>query len=117
MDKSTAMNLLKNTYVPYTMIDGTTVQLTLAFYLLKLLETKNAALVERYYKTTNKREMRDLDIVTVLYTAYMCANLDNEDAMDEETFTILLGSDRLSMNGIMNHLMGAKKKQASEIRS
>lgn len=117
MDKSTAMNLLKNTYVPYTLIDGTTVQLTLAFYLLKLLEGKNPDLTERYYKTASKKEPRDSDIVTLLYTAYCCANLDNPEMYDEETFCILLGSDRLSLRGLMNRLMGAKKKPDSVTRS
>ena len=117
MDKSTAMNLLKNTYVPYTLIDGTTIQLTLAFYLLKLLEGKNPDLAERYYKMTSKKDMRDTDIVTIMYTAYCCANLDNPELLDEETFMILLGSDRLSMRGLVNRLMGAKKKPDSVTRS
>lgn len=117
MDKSSAMQLLKNTYVPYTLINGETVQLTLAFYLLKQLEGKNSALVERYYKLQSKKEMRDTDIVTILYTAYCCANLDSEDLHDEEAFMILLGSDRLSMRGIMNRLMGAKKKPGFDSHS
>lgn len=117
MDKSTAMNLLKNTYVPYVLIDGTEVKLTLAFYLLKLLEGKNPDLVDRYYKLSSKKDMRDLDMITVLYTAYCCANIDNDDMMDEETFMILVGSDRLSMKGLMNQLMGAKKKPDSKTLS
>ena len=117
MDKSTAMNLLKNTYVPYVLIDGTEVQLTLAFYLLKLLEGKKPDLADRYYKLSSKKEMRDLDMVTILYTAYCCANLDKEEMLDEETFMILLGCDRLSMRSLMNQLMGAKKKPGSVTHS
>lgn len=120
MDKSTAMNLLKNTFVDYTLIDGTTVKLTLAFAILKMLEDKDASLANRYYKVTAKKEheMRELDIVTMLYTAYACACIvDNADAMDEETFTILLGSDRLSLRRVFNQLMGAKKNPASANRS
>ena len=115
MDKSTAMNLLKNTFIDYTLINGDTVKLTLAFAMLKALEAKNPDLVSRYYKTAQKKEseFRDLDMVTIIYTAYACTNLDNEDALDEEVFTILMGSDRLSMQWLSNRLMGAKKKPGS----
>lgn len=117
MDKSTAMNLLKNTYVQYELIDGTKVDLTLAFYLLKLLEGKNPGLTARYYKLQSKKEMIDTDMVTIIYTAYCCANLDNPEMMDEETFMIMMGSDRLSMRSLMNRLMGSKKKPDSVTRS
>ena len=113
MDKATAMNFLKNTFVDYTLINGETVKLTMAFALLKELENRNPELVTRYYKLAAKKEsdFRDLDMVTILYTAYMCANLDNPEAYNEEVFTILLGSDRMSMRYLSNQLMGAKKKQ------
>ncbi len=117
MDKSTAMNLLKNTYVPYTLIDGSEVQLTLAFYLLKLLEGKKPDLTARYYKLQSKKEMNDIDMVTIIYTAYCCANLDNAEMMDEDTFMIMMGADRLSMRSLMNRLMGAKKKPDSVTHS
>lgn len=111
MDKSIAMNLLKNTYVEYELIDGNKVNLTLAFYLLKLLEGKKPDLTARYYKMQSKKEMNDLDMVTILYTAYCCANMDDPEMMDEETFMILMGSDRLTMRGLMNRLLGAKKNR------
>ena len=115
MDKSTAMNLLKNTFVDYTLIDGTTVKLTLAFALLKALENKNPDLANRYYKLTAKKphEVNEFDTVTMLYTAYACANMDDPEMMDEETFMILLGSDRFSLRRVFNQLMGAKKNPAS----
>lgn len=119
MDRSTAMNLLKNTFVKYTLIDGTTVDLTLAFALLKALEGQNPELTERYYKITSKsqKEMREQDVVTILYTAYACANFDDPCMHDEEVFTILLGSDRISLGGVFEQLMGSKKKPASVNRS
>lgn len=119
MDKSTAMNLLKNTFYSYELIDGNEVQLTLAFYLLKQLEGKNPTLTDRYYKATAKKqhEMKDLDAVTIIYTAYCCANLGNPDLMDEDTFMIMMGSDRVSLGGLMNKLVGAKKKPGSVSRS
>jgi len=112
MDKATAMNFLKNTFIDYTLINGETVKLTMAFALLKELENRKPELVSKYYKLSAKKdsEFRDLDMVTILYTAYMCANLDNPEAYDEEVFTILLGSDRMSMRYLANQLMGAKKK-------
>ena len=119
MDKSTAMNLLKNTFVKYTLIDGTTVNLTLAFALLKALEGTNSELAERYDKITakNEKDWCEYDIVTILYTAYCCANLDDPEMLNEEVFCILMGSDRFSLRGLFNQLMGAKKKPASVTRS
>ena len=120
MDKSTAMNLLKNTFVDYELIDGSTVKLTLAFALLKMLEDKDSALANRYYKVTAKKEseMRELDIVTMLYTAYSCACIaDGAESMDEDMFMILIGSDRQSLRRIFNQLMGAKKNLASAAHS
>lgn len=117
MDKSVAMSLLKNTFVEYELIDGSKVNLTLAFYLLKLLEGKKPDLTARYYKMQSKKEMNDLDMVTILYTAYCCANMDDPDMLDEETFMIMMGSDRLTMRGLMNRLLGAKKKPDSVTHS
>lgn len=119
MDKSTAMNLLKNTFIDYELIDGNTVKLTLAFYLLKQLEGKNPKIVERYYKAIQKKqsEATDFDAVSVIYTAYCCANIDDPEMMDEETFTIMMGADRVSLGGLMNDLVGAKKKQVFAARS
>lgn len=119
MDKSTAMNLLKNTFVEYELINGAKIQLTLAFYLLKQLEGKNPSIVDRYYKSMSKKqsEVNDFDAITIIYTAYCCANIDDPEMMDEETFMIMLGSDRMSMGGLMNKLVGAKKKPGSVNRS
>lgn len=119
MDKATALNLLKNTFVPLELEGGVTVKLTLAFYLLKKLESKNPDLADRYYKATSKKqhEMREFDIVTMLYTAYVCANMDDPELMDEDTFMILLGSDRVSLKNIVQGLVGSKKKPGFANRS
>lgn len=111
MNKEQAMNLLKNTFIDYTLIGDMTVKLTLSFFLLKKLESKMPEVAERYYKTQTKKqsEMRDTDLISILYTAYCCANIDDPELMDEETFAILMGSDRMALNGIVNRLVGAKK--------
>ena len=113
MDKATAMNLLKNTFVEHTLLDGTTVKMTLAFAVLKMLESKNPELADRYYKVTmkNERDMREMDMITIVYTAYVCANIDNPDVLDEETFMILLGSDRFALRDTVQRMLGAKKNQ------
>lgn len=119
MDKITAMNLLKNTFVDYTLIDGTTVKMTLAFALLKAIEGKKPELADRYYRVTSKKqsEVRETDMLTIMYTAYMCANIDDPDLMDEDVFEILVGYDRTSMSAVVEQLMGVKKKQAFPPRS
>ena len=114
IDKATAMGFLKNTFVKYNLINGDEVKLTLAFALLKELEKRHPDLATRYFKIQGKKdaEIREYDMVTILYTAYVCANFDDPDMMPEEIFAILLGSDRFSLRGVFNQLMGAKKNPA-----
>lgn len=81
MNKEQALNLLKNTFIDYEMVGGIKVKLTLSFYLLKQLETKNPDLIKRYYEAQTKdaKQRRDSDTITLMYTAYCCANMDDPD--------------------------------------
>lgn len=103
-----------NTTYDFTLADGTTVKLTLAFYALYLLKGKNKSLYERYNKamlsiSDKKSAYDELEAITVLYAAYVCANLNAETIMNEEEFMILCGADRVAVNEALEHLIAPKK--------
>lgn len=111
MNKEQAMNVLRNTFIDLELLDGTKVKLTLSFYLLKKLEEKHPELAEAYYALQRKKqsEMRDHHLIIMLYTAYVCANLNAPERLDEDAFAMLLPSDREAIGAITKKLMGGKK--------
>lgn len=109
-----------NTKYTFEFQDGTTAEMTLAFYALYMLRAKNRSLYERYNAAMNrmgdqkKGGYDELDTIVVLYTAYLCANLNNlEAAMSEEEFLMKCGSDRVSVGRAVRMLTQPKKTQAS----
>lgn len=102
-----------NTTYDFELADGTSAVLTLAFYKLYQLRSKHKGLYERYNKimTSNAKGNTpdELDTITVLYVAYVCANMDKDDLMDEETFMMQCGSDRKAVNDAVTHLINPKK--------
>lgn len=102
-----------NTTYDFELADGTVVELTLAFYKLYQLRSKHKGLYERYNKimTNNSKggAVDELDTIAVLYAAYVCANMNNENMMSEEEFMILCGSDRVGVNKAVEHLLTPKK--------
>jgi len=92
--------------------DGTTAELTLSFFGLYQLRSKDKSLYERYNKimTSNSRgNFEELDSVTILYAAYVCANMKNENLMSEEEFIMKCGSDRRAVGAALGHLTNPKK--------
>ena len=115
MDK----NALNTTY-DFPLIDGSTVKLTLAFYYLYQLRSNHRDLYERYNKimqSTQKNEFDILDMVTVCYVGYMCANMNAENVLSEEEFYMMCGSDMTEVSKAMGHLINPKKQKASANRS
>ena len=102
-----------NTTYDFELADGSVVELTLAFYKLYQLRSKNKALYERYNKIMSKNakggDVDELDTIGVLYAAYVCANMEKDNLMDEEKFMMLCGSDRLAVNKAVEHLITPKK--------
>lgn len=102
-----------NTTYDFELADGSIVELTLAFYKLYQLRSKNKALYERYNKIMSKNakggDVDELDTISVLYTAYVCANDGKGELMAEETFMQLCGSDRVAVNKAVEHLITPKK--------
>lgn len=90
-----------NTTYTFTFCDGTTATMTLTFYALYRLKSNNKALYDRYNRTMQtigSGKGDELDSLTLLYIAYVCANANDDssasDLMSEEEFIIKCGSDR-----------------------
>lgn len=106
-----------NTKYTFTFEDGTTAELTLAFYALYMLKAKDKSLYERYngamVRMGDQKSGRfdELDAITILYAAYVCANLnDFESRMSEEDFIIKCGSDRIAVANAVRDLTQPKKR-------
>lgn len=102
---------MKNTFYEYTFEDGESVKMTLAFYFLYQLKNINKGLYERYNKIMMNGAKEEIEMITVLYTAYMCANItDAGNCMSEEEFMIKCGQDRLAVRNAVDELTKAKKQ-------
>ena len=108
-----------NTKYVFEFEDGTTCEMTLAFYALLMLKGKNKSLYDRYNKSMNgmtdkKKDYDELESLTILYTAYRCANITEpeENLMNETEFIIKCGSDRNGVGIAMKRLINPKKTQA-----
>lgn len=101
---------LNTTYV-FTFADGTSVPMTLTFYALYQLKSRDKALYDRYNKTMNvigSGKSDELDSVFLLYIAYACANMGEENLMTEEEFIIKCGCDREAIGKAAKALTTAK---------
>ena len=101
----------------YEFYDGTTCEMTLAFILLKKLASKNKKLYDRYNKIMSEGGKDEFDTLTVLYTAYVCANMESENLMSEDEFIEKCGTDRFALSEALNTMTNPKKRKASENRS
>lgn len=113
-----------NTKYVFEFEDGSTCEMTLAFYALLMLKGKNKSLYDRYNKTYSgmadkKKDYDELESLTILYTAYRCANINEpeEKLMSEKDFIIKCGSDRKAIGRAMQRLLNPKKPQAFDNRS
>lgn len=97
--------------------DGSTCEMTLAFILLKKLSSKNKTLYERCQKVLANGAKDEFDMLTVLYAAYVCANMNNENLLTEDEFIEKCGCDRNAIITASKALTSAKKQKASDSRS
>ena len=94
--------------------DGTTCEMSLAFIQLKRLSSKKPGLYKRYKSImTNPNAADELDMITVLYAAYNCANFDSENLLTEDEFTEKCGTDRFALRDAMETMTNPKKRKAS----
>lgn len=100
-----------NTVIDFELADGTVVQMTLNYLSLYQLKPKKKSIYERYNKIMTKGPEEELENVTILYTAYLCANVRNiEECMDEMTFLSLMPSNRQYVGEVISELISPKKK-------
>lgn len=100
-----------NTTYDFEFCDGTKANLTLTFYALYQLKSRDKALYERYNKIMNmiaSGKCDELDTVALLYVAYICANYRDENVMSEEEFIIKCGFDREALGNAVKALTTAK---------
>lgn len=103
-----------NTEITFEFDDGTNTTMTLCFYKLHLLrkDERFKGLWERYNKAQQKADKADeLDLVTIAYTAYVCAHINDIELMSEEEFMIKLGSDRDALGDAIIKMIAPKKAQ------
>ena len=107
MDKK----LMLNTMREFRFADGTETKLTLNFYLVYQLKEKNKALYERYNKIVLGGIKDMMDCVTILYTAYCCAMIQNEEEpISEEEFMMKCGADIENVMKTSGELIQPKKQ-------
>lgn len=107
-----------NTTTTFYFEDGTSCEMTLYFYALYQLRSKNKALYDRYNRimtSMNKGTYEELDMITILYVAYLCAS--PSEPMTEEEFIIKCGCDRKAVGKAYRELTTAKKQADSSNRS
>ena len=102
--------MLKNTCIDFKLENGDSVKLTLAFYALYQLKAKNKSVYDRYNQIMTKGANEELDMVTVLYAAYLCANINEPTVLSEEEFLMGCGSDRMAIKEAMELLIKPKKQ-------
>lgn len=93
--------------------DETTCEMTLAFIRLKMLASKNKSLYDRCQKVMANGGKDEFDTLTVLYAAYVCANLDCDNHMTEDEFIEKCGCDRQALMDALQALTQPKKRKAS----
>ena len=93
--------------------DGEKCQMSLSFIRLKKLGSKRKELSDRYNNVMIKGTKSELDLLTVLYTAYVCANMDSEELLSEDEFLEKCGDDHVIIFEAFDALTNPKKRKAS----
>lgn len=101
---------MKNTLVDFQLNDGRVVKLTLTFGKLNLLKSVNNELYTRYNEIIYGKREDLLDMVTIIYVAYWCANFGQEGLLKEDDFIELVPFDMPEIQRAYNSLMRPKKK-------
>ena len=98
--------------------NGEVIQLTLNFRRLLQLKNKRKKLYERYNLIYNKTAKDNtFDTITILYVAYLCANIDEIDSdkvMSEDEFMEEIPQSFVLINNIVTELTQPKSKKNLE---
>ena len=102
---------MKNTFLDLELEDGSKVQLTLNFSRLLQLKNKNKTIYDKYNKILcNGAKDAIEDTLTVIYVAYLCANIDQEEVLSFNRFAEIIPQNFGEMNNICQELITPKKK-------
>lgn len=114
MDKA---NVLKSEVKTLELIDGKKINLTLNFRKLLNVRNNRKELYKRYNNAILDGMKDVFDVITILYTAYLCGLDDIETGMTEECFMEKVPPYVYELNRIARDLTTAKKPEASEEHS
>ena len=103
----------KNTYFKLKMETDEIIDVTLNFYRLYQLKTKNPDAYSKYFKITSKGLEDEFSVWQVIYTGYLCAHIDDDELEypDFESFLMDVPYSRDAMWNCYLSLMGNKKKE------
>lgn len=106
------MSEIKNTYQKFTLTSGEEVDLTLTFGKLNVLRSRNNELYTRYCQLLFGKSEDILDMVTLIYVAYWCANLtlSKDKLYSEDEFIELVPFDLPEIKRVFTSLTQPKKK-------
>lgn len=100
----------KNSYIDFLLSNGKTVKLTLTFGKLNVLKSVDNAKYQQFNKIMAGKSEEILDLVTVIYVAYWCANFGQDNLLKEKDFIELVPFDMLEIERTFNALTKPKKK-------
>jgi hypothetical protein len=106
--------MFKSTVKKLKLLSGKEVDLTLNFKRLLEVRSKRKDLYERYNNIIMQGTKDSFDVITVIYTAYLCGLNQIEDGMSEDEFMDELPPYIMTLNAIVRDLVTAKKPEASE---
>lgn len=101
---------MKNTFIDFELLNDEVVTLTLTFGKLNLLKSVNNTLYSKYNNIVYGKSEDMLDMVTIVYVAYWCANFGKDKLYKEEEFIELVPFDMVEIKRIFNQLTQPKKK-------
>ena len=105
------MSEIKNTYQEFVLENGETVKLTLTFGKLNVLKSVNNELYTRFNKVLYGKSEDMLDLVSIVYSAYWCANYNvAEKLYTEQEFIELVPFDMNELKRVFTSLTQPKKK-------
>ncbi|RDU22210.1 hypothetical protein [Anaerosacchariphilus polymeriproducens] len=105
------MQKFKNTVIEFELTDESKVTLSLAFILLLKLKNENKGMYEKFNKIIMNGPKDLFDNITILYTAYLCANLEHADkCLTEMQFIESIPDNMNYINEMVQELVAPKKK-------
>ena len=98
-----------NTITEFELSDGTKVNMTLNYWALYQLKPKDNKIYDEYNRVMITGTKKDLDMTVILYTTYLCANLDS-DCMKYEEFLQKCPVNRAIIRATVGALTMPKKQ-------